>query len=232
MNQPDFGVTIDPSMTSSHPQVILFGASEHARVVADIARRAGCTVAALVDEDRSKQGLDGLPILHDAREAAHRFRHARWCVSIGDNHTREAVVTRLEGLDPSPRFLALVHPSAVVATDAEIGAGTVVMAGAVINPGTVIGKHCIVNTGACLDHDNRLDDFCSVAPRVATGGKVSVGRGSAVCIGACIQHGVTIGEHTVIGAGSVVLGDVPARCVAFGIPCKVIRNRQPSDRYL
>jgi sugar O-acyltransferase (sialic acid O-acetyltransferase NeuD family) len=232
MNQPDFDVTIGSSMTSHETQVVLFGASEHARVVADIARRAGCTVVALVDEDRAKRGLDGVPILHDAGEAARRYSDARWCVSIGDNHRRESVVARLGGLLATLRFIALVHPSAVVAQDATIGEGTVVMAGAVINPGTTIGRHCVVNTGACIDHDNRLDDFCSVAPRVATGGKVSIGRGSAVCIGACIQHGVNVGEHTVIGAGSVVLGDVPARCVAFGVPCKVIRDRRPSDRYL
>ena len=219
-------------MTSRHPQVVLFGASEHSRVVADIARRAGCDVVVLVDEDLAKCGIDGVPILHDAREAARQHRDADWCVSIGDNHTRERVVARLREFAPSLRFAALIHPGAIVARDVEVGEGTVIMAGAVINPGTVIGKHCIVNTGACLDHDSRLEDFCSVGPRVATGGKVSIGRGSAVCIGACIQHGVKIGEHTVIGAGSVVLGDVPASCVAFGVPCKVIRNRQPSDRYL
>jgi len=232
MSEPAFDVTIEPSMTSRRPHVVLFGASEHARVVADIARRAGCDVVALVDEDRARRGLDGVPILHDAREAAQQYGDAHWCVSVGDNHTREAVVARLREIAPSLRFAALTHPGAVVARDVEIGEGTVVMAGAVINPGTVIGKHCIVNTGACIDHDNRLEDFSSVAPRVATGGKVTIGHGAAVCIGACIQHGVAIGEHTVIGAGSVVLRDVPASCVAFGVPCKVIRNRQPSDRYL
>jgi len=232
MNEPAFDVRIAPSMTTRQPQVVLFGASEHSRVVADIARRAGCDVVVLVDEDLAKCGIDGVPILHDAREAAQQHGDSSWCVSIGDNHTREVVVARLRELAPQLRFTALIHPGAIVARDVEIGEGTVVMAGAVINPGTVIGKHCIVNTGACLDHDNRLEDFCSVAPRVATGGKVSIGRGSAVCIGACIQHGAVIGEHTVIGAGSVVLGDVPASCVAFGVPCKVIRNRQPSERYL
>lgn len=219
-------------MTSRHPHVVLFGANEHARVVADTARSAGCDVVALVDEDRARRGIDGVPILHDAREAAQQYRDAGWCVSIGDNHTRETIVTRLRTIAPSLRFTALTHPSAIVARDVKIGEGTVVMAGAVINPGTVIGKHCIVNTGACLDHDNLLDDFCSVAPRVATGGKVRIGRGSAVCIGACIQHGIAIGEQTVIGAGSVVLSDVPASCVAYGVPCRVIRSRQPSDRYL
>lgn len=42
--------------------------------------------------------------------------------------------------------------------------------------------------------------------------------------GVQIMHGVTIGESTVIGAGSVVLKDIPANCAAMGIPCKVVRE--------
>jgi sugar O-acyltransferase (sialic acid O-acetyltransferase NeuD family) len=172
-------------------------------------------------------------MVHDAGEAARRHPEADWCVSIGDNYTREAVVERLRAAFGEVRFAApLLHPGTVIADDVRIGEGTVVMAGAVINPGTTIGRHCIINTRASLDHDNEVDDFCSVAPGVVTGGKVSLGRGSAIGIGACIQHGIRIGTHTVVGAGAVVLADVPDHCVAYGVPCKVVRSRSPSDRYL
>ena len=39
-----------------------------------------------------------------------------------------------------------------------------------------------------------------------------------------ICPGVTIGDRTVIGAGSVVIHDIPADCVAVGNPCKVIKR--------
>ncbi|MTV81169.1 sugar O-acetyltransferase [Secundilactobacillus folii] len=45
-----------------------------------------------------------------------------------------------------------------------------------------------------------------------------------------ILPGVTIGENTVIGAGSVVTKDMPANVVAFGTPCKVIRPIGERDR--
>ena len=50
--------------------------------------------------------------------------------------------------------------------------------------------------------------------------------GNNVWIGAqvCILPGVTIGENTVIGAGSVVTKDIPANVVAVGNPCKVVKN--------
>lgn len=50
--------------------------------------------------------------------------------------------------------------------------------------------------------------------------------GNDVWIGGnvCILPGVTIGDNTVIGAGSVVTKDIPANVVAVGNPCKVIRK--------
>lgn len=56
------------------------------------------------------------------------------------------------------------------------------------------------------------------ARRVTIGSKVWVGGG------AIILPGVTIGEGTTIGAGSVVTADIPARVVAVGNPCRVVRT--------
>lgn len=44
-----------------------------------------------------------------------------------------------------------------------------------------------------------------------------------------ICPGVTIGENSVIGAGSVVIKDIPANCVAVGNPCKVLRSIDEHD---
>jgi len=54
---------------------------------------------------------------------------------------------------------------------------------------------------------------------------------NGVWIGAnvIVMPGVTIGENSVIGAGSVVTGDVPANTIAFGSPCKVVREITDED---
>ena len=44
-----------------------------------------------------------------------------------------------------------------------------------------------------------------------------------------VLPGVTIGENSVIGAGSVVTKDIPANVVAFGSPCKVYREINERD---
>lgn len=42
--------------------------------------------------------------------------------------------------------------------------------------------------------------------------------------------GVSIGDNSVIGAGSVVTKDIPANCVAYGNPCRVIREIGEHDK--
>ena len=57
--------------------------------------------------------------------------------------------------------------------------------------------------------------------------------GSSVWFGAgcTVLAGVTIGDNTVIGAGSVVTRDIPANVVAAGVPCRVIRPITEDDKY-
>ena len=56
--------------------------------------------------------------------------------------------------------------------------------------------------------------------------------GDDVWIGAnsVILPGVTIGDNSVIGAGSVVTQDIPANSVAYGVPCRVIREINDYDK--
>ena len=44
-----------------------------------------------------------------------------------------------------------------------------------------------------------------------------------------IMSGVSIGDGAIIGAGSVVIDDIPANVLAVGNPCKVIRKLSPED---
>ena len=48
--------------------------------------------------------------------------------------------------------------------------------------------------------------------------------------GAIILPGITIGENSVIGAGSVVTRDIPANVVAVGNPCRVMREINEKDK--
>ena len=55
-------------------------------------------------------------------------------------------------------------------------------------------------------------------------GEVTIKDGAHIGIGAIIMPGVTIGEGAIIGAGAVVTNDIPAYCLAVGIPAKVLKS--------
>ena len=59
---------------------------------------------------------------------------------------------------------------------------------------------------------------------------VRIGRNCWLGAGVIVLPGVTIGDNTVIGAGSVVTKDIPANCVAVGNPCRVLREIGEHDR--
>lgn len=59
---------------------------------------------------------------------------------------------------------------------------------------------------------------------------VHIGKNCWLGAGVIVLPGVTIGDNTVIGAGSVVTKDIPSNVVAVGNPCKVLREIGEKDR--
>jgi sugar O-acyltransferase (sialic acid O-acetyltransferase NeuD family) len=218
-------------------KIVIIGSSGHAKVILDIVeKQALYSVVGLIDSFRAvgEESL-GYPII--GRESdlprllvEHSIEGA--IIAIGDNSVRERVYNTLSELCPKLPFVCAIHPGASIGKCVTIGAGTVVMAGAVVNPCCEVGRFCIVNTQASLDHDSVMEDFSSLAPAATTGGNCRIGRHSAIGIGANLRHGVTVGEHAVIGGSSMVLSDIDPFVVAYGVPAKKIRSRQKADKYL
>lgn len=94
----------------------------------------------------------------------------------------------------------------------KIGSGTF------IAPGV-----CLTCSGHAIDPEQRDQGIGYSAP-ITLEDNVWIGANAVIC------GGVTIGEGSVIGAGSVVRHDVPAGVVAAGVPCRVIREITGEDR--
>ena len=191
--------------------MILYGASGHAKVIMDTLEAIGMKIDYVVDDDASISSLLGYEV---RRDSGH---YDRAIVSIGDGRIRKEIVSRLEVRE----WVKAIHPKATVSPHASIGEGTVVMARTVINSGAVISKHCIINTGATVDHDCVIGDYCHIAPGVHVSGGVDIGEGSWIGVGSCVKQGVKIVKWVTIGAGSVVVKDIPDGVTAYGCPCSV-----------
>jgi sugar O-acyltransferase (sialic acid O-acetyltransferase NeuD family) len=215
--------------------IIVYGASGHAKAVIDTVEKMGLyRIAGLLDDNKpSGTNIYGYEVLGDRGWlAANLDSISGGIVAIGDSWLRSRVAAKISDIHPSFAFITAIHPAASIARGAQIGAGSVIMAGSVVNSDTTIGEHCVLYSQATVDHDSSLGSFVTLAPKAGTGGGVSIGDYSVISIGANIIHGKTIGEHTVIGAGSTVLTDIPSYQVAYGTPAKVIRAREKGERYL
>jgi sugar O-acyltransferase (sialic acid O-acetyltransferase NeuD family) len=216
--------------------ILIIGASGHAKVIVDILEQANShRVIGFLDSFKDRgTSLMGYEVLGTEEEIPRMLGAgivAGGIVAIGHNWARCQMAERIRLISPGFDFVSAIHPSARIAKGVQIGRGVAIMAGVSVNPGTRIGDFCFINTNASVDHDNVLEEFSCLQPNAATGGNVRIGAFSAVSMGANIVHGVSIGAHTVIGAGATVLSDIPDHVVAYGTPCRVVRPRAPSDNY-
>ena len=107
--------------------------------------------------------------------------------------------------------------------------------------GVKIGSNCKIQGGVIIDYSHfwhiTIGNNVTIAPRVhilahdastvlhtgyAKIGKVDIEDGVFIGAGTIVLPGVVIGENSIIGAGSVVVNDIPENSVAVGSPAKVV----------
>lgn len=208
--------------------LIIIGAGGHAKVVLDTALCLGRSVIGLADVNGERHGSKVLGVAvsgDDAWVQSHAPNTVTLAMGIGsiaDTGLRRRVFEAFvaKGYD----FAVLIHPSAVIGRDVELGAGTVVMAGAVIQPGCRVGQNAIVNTGAQIDHGGRIGAHTHIAPGTVLSGNVTVGAGVHVGTGATVIQGICIGNDCVIAAGALVIQNSPDNSMIMGIPGREIQR--------
>ncbi|MEA2398653.1 MAG: hypothetical protein QOK25_2209 [Thermoleophilaceae bacterium] len=89
-----------------------------------------------------------------------------------------------------------------------------------------IGDHVLIGDFAAL-YDSNLHAVEPSTP--VREGPVEIGRNVWIGRGAIVLPGVTIGDHSVVGANSVVTDDVPARTLAVGNPARAVRTFEVAD---
>lgn len=206
--------------------VIVLGAGGHAKVLINALQLCSVEILGITDPDSKLIGQNvlGVPIIGTDDElknhSAVKIQLINGLGSVGLPMARCRLFDECKKLGFS--FASVVHPSAVVANDVEIGEGTQIMAGVVVQPGVCLGDNVIINTSASVDHDCRIGNHAHIAPGVTLSGDVHVGIGTHIGTGASVVQGVSIGDATLLGAGSVVLKDIPVGVKAYGCPAKVV----------
>lgn len=217
-------------------KIAIFGASGQAAVVTELVEKLRkYWIVAYVKStvDKNEEYL-GRPIISEKslKKWVECSKIDCVVIAIGDNYARLVVSKRLSKNIPEISYETIIDPSAQISDRSTIGNGSVILNNSIIGPMCKIGVHCLINKFSSIDHDSIMEDFSSCAPGVICGGNLKIGKASAVCIGCTISNKVSIGKYSIVGAGSLVLKDLPENTVAYGRPCKNMRKRKKFEPYL
>ena len=140
-------------------------------------------------------------------------------VAIGNNYAREEVVKKFQGY---VRWATLIHPTAWISKDVELGKGSVVCAGAIVQPGVMIGSHVILNTGCRIDHHCKIADFSHIAPSCTLCGNVNIHEKCFIGASSVVRQGIVISSEVTVGCGGAVVKNIPRGCTVVGVPATPI----------
>ena len=146
--------------------------------------------------------------------------------AIGENDVRARIVRIAQEFGWKPA--TLVHPTAVLASNVEIGAGSYIGPVSVISVNTKIGAFVVVDMHVSIGHDAVLNDFCAVFPGARISGCCCLGEYALVGSNATLLPGTRLGERAVVGASSLAHGLVEPDTTILGVPGRVIHRRRSS----
>lgn len=128
---------------------------------------------------------------------------------------------------PTSRLATLIHPSAIIPKGfCSIGHGVLMAPLAQLSTDTTIEDNCILLPNSFVGHDSTLKKFSHIATNGVVGANVVVGKAVHIGSNATIREKISIGDFSLVGAGSVVLNDVPGNSIVVGNPAKLLRTKE------
>ncbi len=213
-------------------RVILIGASSQGRITLEILDSCGCEVIGFLDDNESLWGnyVNGKKVLGGVDDAQKILRdECNFIISVGNNYLRKKIFERLK-LDLSLYHNA-IHSSSVILKSVSTGNGNMIFANTFIGTDATIGNHVIINNGVIVEHDCDIEDFVTLGSGCCMGGRVVICEGAFISVGVTLNPRVTIGANSRVGSGSVVVNDIPAGVLAYGVPARIIKKIEPDEMW-
>jgi sugar O-acyltransferase (sialic acid O-acetyltransferase NeuD family) len=201
-------------------QYVIVGGGGFGREVAcwAVAAGSGRVVGFLDDEAKDAARFpNGIPYLGTIASYTPR-EGQQLLLAIGGTDAKRALVASLRAR--GAKFASYLHPTAVVAMTASLGAGVVLCPYAVVSANAVVGEFVTINIHSSVGHDVTLGAYATLSAHVDLTGGVTVGEGATLGSGASVLPGRRVGAGATVGAGAVVMRNVPERATVYAAAAK------------
>ena len=203
-------------------EVYIINAGGYGRTVASLAEAdphhgVHWTIRGLLD-NRSEvlHSSDDLPIVGDPM--THRYQPNQIIVcALGDPLARDKYSRSL--VDQGADFMNLM-PNLHRAKGVSIAGGGIFELNTTIGADSKLGRFVLMHSFSIIGHDVAVGSYTTIGSFSFIGGGAKVGSYVTIFPHVTILPGIKIGDHAILGAGSVVITDVPPNCTVFGNPAK------------
>lgn len=155
----------------------------------------------------------------------HTFRkqytpeEARFAITIGEPKFRREAFERMT--EAGYHGARVVHPSATISPDADVGEGAVIAHGAFIGSQAKVGCNFYAAKGASIGHDAVIGDHTRVGVGAFIGGHTVIGENAFIGSGAMLKDRIKVGDFSVVAIGSAVFSDVEPNTTVIGNPARI-----------
>jgi len=210
--------------------VVLIGAGGSGREVLEILKdlnkkRKPWDILGFIDENEKLHGktINGYPVLGGIDWLKIQNPRPSCICTINDCEPRKKVVQKLNRL--GVEFVNAIHPSTYIGDSVHLGKDIIIYAGSLLTANIEVGDHVHINFSCGIGHDAVIGPYSTISGLVNINGNVRLGEGVFVGSGATVIPEMSIGNWAVIGAGAVVVRDIPGKVVAVGVPARPIKTR-------
>lgn len=170
-------------------------------------------------DDRIVDAFPGSPAVLSSPDSYRPSPGDKLLFAIGVPYVRRQVAESL--LARGAEFLTLVHPTAIVATNATIHDGAVLCPYSIASDSCTVGRFAVMNYHSSLGHDATAGDFSVLSPYATLGGNAHIGEDVFLGLHASVGPGRSVGARSKVSANSCVLANAPPESLVFGVPGRV-----------
>jgi len=118
---------------------------------------------------------------------------------------------------------SIIHPDVYINNTNTVGIGCVIYPGVIITTNIQIGDYVIISSKCGIGHETVIGNYSSILWNVNISGHVKIEEGCLIGSGSTIIQGKSIGRESIVGAGAVVIREVPPNCITVGVPARIVK---------